>query len=823
VNDQQQLQSSSLIPNDRFYLSTVNKMAVSTEWKFTLQLSFNPSSANYVDAFLTASAADLSDDSAFGYFVRIGNADDEISLYRKDSDRSIIKIIDGENGILNHSSNVMRIKVIRNESNQWTLYRDVTATGNSFVKEGTAVDSAYLSSAYFGFLIKQSTSSFFQKHFFDDIEIQKFLPDLTAPTIVSVSVISSKEINILFDEPVDGSSIVFSDFSVDNGIGMPQNLEVDSQNHALIHLAFEKGLTNGHKYTLSVNNIKDLSGNVLDTSAMFSFNTAEQFDIIIDEIFPDPSPQVGLPNYEWIEIKNTSAFPINLKGWKISDISSRSGSFPEFILQPDSFLIVCSASALPALSSFGKAISLTGFPSLDNDGDVISIADANGKVIHAVEYSSNWYKSDLKKEGGWSLEMIDTKNPCSGATNWIACKDVSGGTPGTINSMNGNNADTSSPELLKAFATDPKTVTLVFNETVDSLTAATLANYAIDNELKAIRSMAIPPLFNKVQITFDRNISEGTVYTITAKNITDCSGNSIGSKNVARFGIAQTADSFDIIINEILFNPNAAGVDFVELYNRSGKIIDLSKMYLANRNSNNSISSIIQIISEPVLLFPKDFVVLTTDPDLVKDQYLTTNPGAFLKLKSMPSYPNDEGNVVVLNLPGNIVDEVSYSDKWHFPLITNSKGVSIERINYNGPSVQSNFHSAASSVGFATPGYKNSQNSETEELRGDITVTPKIFSPDNDGNDDFAIINYSFPSPGFVSNITIFDASGRAVRFLENNSLSGLKGFYRWDGLDDKNRKLPQGIYIIYTEVFNKEGKKKQFKNTIVLARRFGI
>jgi len=145
----------------------------------------------------------------------------------------------------------------------------------------------------------------------------------------------------------------------------------------------------------------------------------------------------------------------------------------------------------------------------------------------------------------------------------------------------------------------------------------------------------------------------------------------------------------------------------------------------------------------------------------------------------------------------------------------------LERINFDGPSLQANFHSAATSAGYGTPGYKNSQYSLHEDLSDTITVTPNIFSPDNDGNDDFATINYSFPSPGYVSNITIFDASGRPVRYLQKNSLNGLQGYYRWDGLDDKNRQLPQGIYIIYTEIFNTAGKKKQFKNTIVLARRY--
>jgi len=124
-------------------------------------------------------------------------------------------------------------------------------------------------------------------------------------------------------------------------------------------------------------------------------------------------------------------------------------------------------------------------------------------------------------------------------------------------------------------------------------------------------------------------------------------------------------------------------------------------------------------------------------------------------------------------------------------------------------------------VGYGTPGNKNSQYKFNEEVQGEVAVTPDIFSPDNDGNVDFATINYSFPSAGYVANITIFDASGRPVRYLQRNALSGIKGYYLWDGLGDKNRKLPQGIYIIFTEIFNKEGKKKQFKNTIVLARRF--
>ena len=73
---------------------------------------------------------------------------------------------------------------------------------------------------------------------------------------------------------------------------------------------------------------------------------------------------------------------------------------------------------------------------------------------------------------------------------------------------------------------------------------------------------------------------------------------------------------------------------------------------------------------------------------------------------------------------------------------------------------------------------------------------------------------------GYVASITIFDATGRPVRYLQRNALCGTKGSFRWDGLGEKNQQLATGIYILFTEVFNLNGKKKQFKKTIVLARR---
>jgi hypothetical protein len=166
VNASQQLQSNNTVANSSYYLSTPSTLATVAQWEFLAQLNFNTSSANYMDVFLIASAADLTQTATSGYFVRMGGTDDEISLFRKDG-ATLVKIIDGADGSLNQSASTIKIKVTRNAANQWQLNRTINAAAPA--TEGVITDATYNSSASFGVFVKQSTASFFQKHFIDDI------------------------------------------------------------------------------------------------------------------------------------------------------------------------------------------------------------------------------------------------------------------------------------------------------------------------------------------------------------------------------------------------------------------------------------------------------------------------------------------------------------------------------------------------------------------------------------------------------------------------------------------------------------------------------
>lgn len=547
-----------------------------------------------------------------------------------------------------------------------------------------------------------------------------------------------------------------------------------------------------------------------------------RYDVVIDEIMADPTPVVGLPSNEWIELKNTTTSPINLLNWRIGDASGQSGPMPNYILQPDSYVIICTGSAVAAMSSYGAVISVTSFPSLDNYAEQLYLKAANGKTIHAVSYTAAWYQNEVKKDGGWTLEMIDTKSPCAGSSNWKASISTTGGTPAAKNSIDAVNNDAAAPQLKKAYTTDNSTIILVFDEPLDSLSGATLSNYTSDGGLSFAGATTLAPLFNQVQLKTTAPLTANTVYIITATNTKDCKGNAIGNSNKAKVGLPVDAVAGDWIINEILFNPKPNGYDYVEFYNNSNKILDAAKLFIANRSSTGVISSIKSLSAATQYIFPNDYIVVTEDADNLALNYLVKNPDNVLVIASMPSFPDDAGDVVALNFQGEVVDEVKYKDDWHFKLIDNAEGVSLERIDSTAPSQDAgNWHSAASTAGYGTPTYKNSQYKQTATVDATITIAPKIFSPDNDGRDDVASIQYQIEEAGYVANITIFDAGGRPVKNLVRNGTLALSGYWNWDGLDDKGNKLSIGTYVIFTEIFNLQGKKKQFKNTVVVARKF--
>ena len=152
-------------------------------------------------------------------------------------------------------------------------------------------------------------------------------------------------------------------------------------------------------------------------------------------------------------------------------------------------------------------------------------------------------------------------------------------------------------------------------------------------------------------------------------------------------------------------------------------------------------------------------------------------------------------------------------------LLETEDGISLERLDVNTKTQNAtNWHSAASTVGFGTPTYKNSQELITQSI-GEININPKSFTPNNDGYKDVASINWNFSKTNLMATIKVFDSEGRPVKNILNNELIGNSGNSIWDGTSEDGFRLNTGMYIIWMEVFSENGDVERFKKVVVLSR----
>lgn len=710
---------------DIAYLVTPSEALQDATWEFSVRFEFNPSSSNYARIYLVSDQPDLSS-SLNGYFVIVGGAQDEISLYQQ-TGTTRSKIIDGVDGRLNLAAPTVRVKVSRDGAGNWALFSDAGITG-TYSPEGTTNDVAHLSSGFVGiFCAYTSTRS--DKFFFDDLVVTRVPnpdPELPVP--------------------------------------------------------------------------------------------AKNKDVIITEIFADPSPREELPEAEFIELFNRDKDTLDLKNWTLSDGNS-TATLQNLLLLPGEYLILTSSSSQPLFSLLGHAVGLSGFPGLNNSGDVIVLKNADGTTIDSVRYSDTWYKSDVKRGGGWSLELIDPNNLCGEGENWSASEDPAGGTPGEQNSIFANKPDLTGPRLLAAFAAAADTLRLVFNEKLENILPEP-GDFSLTATVAAASVSFTDASLTGVDLVISPSLQPGILYSITVSGIRDCSGNLIQSEfTTMEFALPQLPESLDIRINEVLFNPRPTGVDFVEIVNTSGKYINLKNWSVANVEEG-AIKNERRITTQDLLLKPGAYHVLTEDGNALKGEYVLAREETFI-ITTLPSFNDDEGSVALLDDKGSVIDSFIYTDDLHSVFIQDAEGVSLERIALDQLTQDNeNWKSASAASGFATPGYRNSNayagsNSTNES----IAVQPEIFIPAF-GQPDFTQIHYRFDRGGLVANVIIYNVNGQVVKQLANNELLGTEGSFRWDGDRDDGSKARVGYYMVCVEVFDEEGVVRTIRRRVAIVGR---
>jgi len=804
------------------YLDAPTAINNVTTWEFKVRMAFDPSGGNNCQVFLNANNPDLlGDQNAYLIQIGEGGSDDALELVRQDG-ASTTTLITGTVGAVAMDPNVS-VRVTRDASGNWELLADY-AGGTSYASEGIALDATYDLGQYFGFVCTYSSSRA-EDFFFDDVLIDPIYADTDAPQLLSAASLDANTVELCFNEPIDQTTAEnIANYDIIS-LGAPASAMLNSTNPSKVILTYGTDFEDGTSYVVSSSNIADLNGNTSgEQVTSFDFvllAAAQAMDVIINEIMADPNPVVLLPDAEYVELYNRSNQAIDLAGW-IFD-SGSAAVLPSYILEPDAYVFLVDSEFATQFQSFNNVIVLGTLPALSNNGDGLSLTSADGTLINEVNYSITWYQNSSKDDGGYSLELINPLDACAGETNWRASNSSTGGTPGKPNSVLNLQGVDNRLMITGVFPNDPSELKVTFEKAFDRNAAENTSNYSIDNGINILSATAISQ--KEVLLTVSPFFEEQVVYTLTlAATAKDCLGNEVGEAISVAFGLTEPIGVGDLIINEILANPETGGSDFIELYNTTDKIFNLGEVVVG---SNDDEGELFVKTLEDFLILPKAFVVVTPNRLDVLAKYDVANPNNLIE-NSLPTLADKDDDLIIYTTDefgaSLTLDSLYYNDALHNTLLDDKNGVSLERVSFVSPTLDANnWQSAAKSAGYATPTAQNSQYFEngTATVDTKFTLPYESFAPLGGAENMFLTIDYKLDMPGYLANIRIYDANGRLVNMLVNNEILANEGFFVWDGNADYGGVARMGIYIVWIELVHPNGDVEYIKETCVLAKEF--
>jgi hypothetical protein len=806
--------------NDTSFLATGVPFSSDTlEWRFKLQINFSPSSQNYARFVLVADTSGV--EGYFnGYFLQLGESGsaDAIVLCRHSAGQ-IVPLLRGRDSTL-AAGGSLSVRILYHPGGQWQLLADY-AGGEDYVGEGTVQDAFSASWGYTG-MVCAYTSSNASGFFWDDIYAGRFVQDTVAPFVVESGLVNDSTIRIRWSEQIDTlSGLSIQNYSLHQR-GIPLGASPDTADKKILYLSFTRLWAMDTVYCLTIAGVADVFGNLMPDSQhinLFIPGQLQPGDLVINEVMCNPAGAPSLPPSEYVELKNRSGKVLLVSGVTIQDASS-SAQLPPDTLFPGEYRCYADASAVAGFQVLGiKVRGVAGFPSLNNDADELLVTAADGSVIERLDYTSDMYRDPLRDDYGWSLERIDADFICPNPLNWQACHDSSGGTPGRENSRTAVFTDTEGIFLAGIFPLDSLHIVVYFSEFPDSISGSNL--FSIEGYTGQILSAGFSSSAPSCTLRLSDPISQGDVYSLSlAPGFSDCAGNELEGSNSLEFGLPGTSVFGKIVLSEVLFNPLDGGADFVEVYNQGKSPVDLFAIRLAHADpSIGVVTDAMPFADRHVLLMPGTFAVATPDPELLIDHY----PGAYapgLHRSVLPSYNDDEGVVVLLDKSLMVCEQFRYKEGFHFPLLQEREGVSLERISFfRSADDSSNWHSAATISGGATPGFKNSQALDDDLTTSGLGLSPRLFSPDNDGVNDVLSVTLEFDQPGFVVNLKVFTEQGQPIRTLAEHELMGNNGVWIWDGTSDDGTLSDVGMYIVLAEAFHIKGQKAVLRKVCVLAK----
>lgn len=534
-------------------------------------------------------------------------------------------------------------------------------------------------------------------------------------------------------------------------------------------------------------------------------------DIVISEVMANPSNVAGLPEAEYIEIYNRTDSVINTDKWTLR-YGKTSYSMDGGILQPGAYVIMSKKTNSESWDNAGiyDRIDMTRFPTLANSGNTLFIHDASDNLVAFTHYTESRYGDEFKAVGGFSLERIDTENINDTPRNWHASKDLSGGTPGRENSVKGTCNSYEPAAFLYAGTLSADTLRLYFNSPVDIATACDMDNYTINESETCILSISCDSIYQSyVDLELDTPMDDDTYFRLTMEGIKQIDHSDVIFPESITVTDVHKPIPDELTFNEILFDNSTETAEYVELFNRSDKCLDISRLSFAIVNEDGTFGRNCRLSTTPHFIAPGQYIAFTSDTAAIAARW-NVRPWQSA-ICQLPALRNDGGTIALVDESAEQMDVAVFTPKIYSSTGKGSTDIASEKIN---PALSSgnpsNWQPATMEYNYGTPGKQNSQFSETKPTgnMNSFRLQYDCITPDNDGDNDFAILNYNLDQNGYIVNIRIFDSKGRMVATPVQRETLAAEGSIIIPGTDSEDCPLEPGIYILLIDAHTDNGSK---------------
>lgn len=352
------------------------------------------------------------------------------------------------------------------------------------------------------------------------------------------------------------------------------------------------------------------------------------------------------------------------------------------------------------------------------------------------------------------------------------------------------------PLKLKSKEMDERSLNLLFNRSIDPEKISVSINNTSDIDYVAE--------YNKLVI-FSDFIAEKEPALVKC-SVCDFSGNCVVSQ--VKLDYYPLPQKGDVQINEIMYDPQIGGAEFLEIYNNSGKTFSLGDLMLAKPSNSVSSKYTFYVCGEnEELLKPYGYALLSKDTLSVCEMN-DCGEGIKVSPSKFPAISNDGGTLYLFNKDTVLVDSVYYDKSMHTIPSSTTKGVSLER------SCESDQFFSSSG---ATPCALNSICGITDES-GEKSEYVKMSNSVITFGSDNVEIDYALPFENAFLLAVVYDKDGREIKKLSSEKKVDSIGEILWDGTDEDGNFLPASPYVIFLHFYTTERKggiKKRFLCTI--------